>query len=273
MFNVAPVNLSGKTALVTGASSGLGAVFARHLAARGANLVLAARRTDRLEQLASELGARHGVATRVVTVDLARPESAAELFRQTEGEGQRVDVLINNAGFGNFGEFLALPWELTAQELQVNVVTLTELTWRFAQAMRARGVGYVLNVSSMGAYSPAPTYATYSAGKTYVRNFTEAVAYELRGSGVRLTSVCPGFMTTEFHRVAEHELPSLTRLSAISADHTVRAALNALFRGRRNIIPGLLYKVTCFLMETAPRALVFPVMRRVLGSPQRRVGA
>ncbi|MHB8875251.1 MAG: SDR family NAD(P)-dependent oxidoreductase, partial [Myxococcaceae bacterium] len=158
------MNLKGRTALVTGASSGIGEHLARQLAARGANLVITARRADRLEKLAAELRAAHPVTVEVIALDLSEPSAPSRLFEATEGAGRPIDVLANNAGFGTQADFLAIPWEKSRGELSVNVVALTELTFRYAQAMKARGVGWVLNVASIGAYLPIPTFATYAAG-------------------------------------------------------------------------------------------------------------
>ena len=163
------IDLRGKTALVTGASSGIGAAFARQLAAAGANLVIAARRAAELEALATTLRACHGVTVEVIAIDLGQPGAGAALFARTEGAGRAIDVLINNAGFGEHRHFVDQDWARVAQQLQLNVVTLTELTHQFARAMAGRGRGHILNVASIGAYTPSPTYATYSAGTASVR--------------------------------------------------------------------------------------------------------
>jgi short-subunit dehydrogenase len=250
------VNLKGRTALVTGASSGLGEAFARRLAAAGADLVITARRAERLEALAAELRAKHGVAVEVLPMDLARAGAATELHARTEGAGRAVDVLINNAGFGVQQRFVDIPWERTAEQLQLNLLSVAELTWRFARAMLARGRGYVLNVASIGAYSPSPDYAAYSASKVFVRDLSEAVAFELAGTGVRVCAVCPGLTRTEFHVVAGHELSPLVRATMMSADRCAAIALSALFRGRRNVITGLVNKLAMFFTRFLPRRVL-----------------
>ncbi len=264
------MELKGKTALVTGASSGLGEQFARQLAARKADVVVAARRTERLEKLASDLKAAHGVQVDVLTVDLATPEGAERLFAQTEGAGRRVDVLVNNAGFGTFAWFTEMDLAEMHRQLQLNVVTLTELCWRFSRPMRDRRQGWILNVSSIGAYVPSPGYATYSAGKSYVRSFSEALHYELSGSGVRVLSLCPGLVTTEFHAVARHELPSYAKATAMSAEECARRGLNALFAGRRNVVPGFLNKLMALALTLLPNAWAMPAALAGVGRPPRR---
>ncbi|HLL54704.1 MAG TPA: SDR family oxidoreductase, partial [Myxococcaceae bacterium] len=192
------IDLKGKTALVTGASSGIGESLARLLASRGADLIVVARRADRLEALGRELSDKHKVKVRVVAQDLAVPGAAAELFDKTEGQGQRVDLLMNNAGFGTQEFFLDIPWERTTQEIQLNITALTELAYRFGRAMRERKQGWLLNVASIAAYVPTSTMATYAAGKAYVLHFSQALGHELRGHGVQVTCVCPGGTVTEF---------------------------------------------------------------------------
>ena len=262
-------DLRGKTSLVTGASSGIGAAFARQLAARGADLVIVARRQAELDALAGELRAAHRVTVEVIALDLGRPDAAAALFDRTEGAGRTIDVVINNAGLGEHQYFIEQDWTRVAQQLQLNVVTLTELTHRFARAMAARGRGHLLNVASIGAYTPSPTYATYSAGKAYVRDFTEAVAYELAPRGVRLCSLCPGLTITEFHQVAGQTLPGwMKRFAAMSADRCAGIGLRALFGWRRNVVTGVSNKVGMWLMRFMPRRMMVWVAARSMGRPR-----
>jgi hypothetical protein len=261
-------SLKGKTALVTGASSGLGAAFARHLAAMGADLVITARRAGNLEALARELTERHGVKVDVVALDLAEPGSAAKLHAETEGKGRAIDVLINNAGGGIHQNFADTEWEKIAQQIQLNVVTLTELTHLFVKAMLRRGRGHILNVSSIGAYTPSPTYATYSAGKAFVRDFTEAVAYELRKTPVRLCSLCPGGTLTEFHQAAGHTLNPAFRATFMTAERCAEIGLSSLFSGRRNVITGLINKITMFMLRFVPRRLMLWSTALTMGEPR-----
>ena len=169
-------------------------------------MVITARREENLKKLAEELEESAGVKVDVIALDLSEPDAARRLFEATEGAGKPIDVLVNNAGGGVHQYFVDLAWEQIARQIQLNVVSLTELTHRYANAMKARGGGHILNVvSSIGAYTPSPSYATYSAGKSLrARYMTEAVAYELAGSTVHICSLCPGGTLTEFHQAAGH---------------------------------------------------------------------
>jgi len=262
------MKLDGKTALVTGASSGMGTEFARQLAAKGANVVIAARRRANLEALAAELASQCKVEVTVIEIDLSEPGAARALFDQTEGAGRAIDVLVNNAGGGLHQNFIDTEWDKLQRQVQLNVVTLTELTWRFGRAMRERGSGHILNVSSIGAYTPSPTYATYSAGKAFVRDLSEAVAFELRGSGVKVCSLCPGGTLTEFHLAAGHELPKVFKATFMSAKDCAAIGISALFRGRRNIISGVLNKVSMFMLRFMPRRMIVWVAARTMGTPK-----
>lgn len=256
--------LSGKRALVTGASSGIGVAFARRLAERGASIVLTARRKERLDTLADELRKAYGVEVNVVALDLGKPEGARALYAATEEAGLPVDVLVNNAGFGSRCSFVDLPWEKTLEEMQLNLVSLTELTKRFAGAMRARGRGHILNVASIGAYLPTPNFASYGAGKSYVRNFSEALAYELSGTGVRVCCLCPGATESEFADVAGVSLPWWKKLAYMPADRCARIGLRALFGGRRNIVSGFWNSVVMFSLRFVPRWIAAAAAARLL---------
>ncbi|CAG0989654.1 partial Fatty acyl-CoA reductase, partial [Anaerolineae bacterium] len=173
--------LKGKWALITGASSGLGADFARDLAGRGANLILVARRADKMNELAAEIKAKHpGIEIDVIPLDLAVPDSPDNLYAQVKAAGREVEVLINNAGFGLYGMFMETDWSRTEALLQLDIVALTHMTRVFAADMVTRRSGYILQVASIGAFQPSPTYAAYSAAKSYVLYFGEALNFELR---------------------------------------------------------------------------------------------
>lgn len=261
------MNLRGMTALVTGASSGIGEAMAHQLAERGADVILTARRRDRLDALASILRDAHGVRVDVIPLDLGTPGAAGELFSRTEGEGRRVDVLINNAGFGAHDRFADLAWDTTASQLQLNVVSLTELTHRFVRAMLGRDRGFVLNVASVGAYMPVPSYATYAAGKAYVRNFTEALSFELRGTGVHACCLNPGGTATEFMSVAGHDLPRLARMTLMSPARCARIGLRALFAGRRNVVAGWSNVFATLLLRLLPRFALARLAAIVMNAP------
>jgi len=202
---------AGQTALVTGASSGIGLELARLFAAGGYGLVLVARSGGKLEELANELRNRHGVDVRVMAIDLARPESSEELVRELEQAGVAVDVLVNNAGFATFGPFAETHLRAELEELQLNVVTLTHLTKKLLPGMLARRRGGVLNVASTAAFQPGPLMAVYYASKAYVLSFTEALAEELRGTGVTISALCPGPTVTGFQKRAAMEDSGLFR--------------------------------------------------------------
>lgn len=245
-----------KTAIVTGASSGIGEHFARMLAARGYDVVIAARRLDRLEALAKDIESKHEVRVTPIQIDLGVPGGAEALFAKTEGVGIEIEVLINNAGFGTQGFFPEIPWSKTAEQIQLNIVSLTELTHRFVAAMRARRKGYVLNVASIGAYMPVPGYATYAAGKAYVRNFSEALAHELRGTGVRVCCLCPGPTETEFVAVAGQTIPAWQKMAFMSAERCARIGIRALFGGRRLIVSGLVNTLVMWSLRWVPRRVI-----------------
>ena len=194
--------IKGKWALVTGASSGFGVEFARELARYGSNLIITARRQERLEGLKEELVQNQGISVEVIPKDLSDVDAPLQLFNQINSKGIDVDVLINNAGFGLFGEFVDLDWQDQAEMLKLNILSLTHLTWLFVHPMIKRGFGYILQVASNSAYQPSPLYATYGASKSYVLNFSEALHNELRDTGVICSVISPGPVVTEFQEVA-----------------------------------------------------------------------
>jgi short-subunit dehydrogenase len=256
--------LTGKRALVTGASSGIGIEFARQLAQQGASLVVTARRKERLDALAEALRKEHGVEVDVVVCDLGKPDGARALFAATEESAKPIDVLINNAGFGTRASLVDVPWEKTLEEMQLNMISLTELSRRFAAVMKSRGGGHILNVASIGGFLPTPRFASYGAGKSYVRNFSEALAYELADSGVRVCCLCPGATETEFSDVAGLKIQPWQKLVFMSAERCARIGLGALFRGRRSIVSGLLNSFAMFLTRFIPRRLATAIAAKAL---------
>jgi short-subunit dehydrogenase len=241
-------------ALITGASSGIGTEFARDLAARGYDLVLTARREDRLLALQKELMAAGRTQVDVVPEDLGAPDGAASLIRRVEALGRPVSFLVNNAGFGVHGDFLDGGSERIAQMLQLNLVALTTLTWHFGRAMKTRGNGRVLQVSSVGAFQPTPYYAAYSATKAYVLFLSEAVNSELRGSGVTVTTLCPGLTETEFHEVAAHPKSGPITWTAMTAQQVARIGVRGALRGRAVVTPGLMNKIAGLSVKLLPRS-------------------
>jgi hypothetical protein len=248
-------NLSGKTALITGASSGLGAEFARQLATQGCNLILVARRSERMETLKQEILNHHDCKVSIITQDLALPEGPGNVCRRIQASGLTVDILINNAGFGIFGSFLEVEWERHRDLITVNITALVELTRRLLPGMTERRQGWILFVSSIGAFQPTPLYVCYSATKSFVQSFGEALNYELRDQGVTCTVVAPGPVATEFLAVAGQNPSPVQKLFMMSSEKVVATALNALFRGKPSVVPGVLNKLTAFVTHLFPRRL------------------
>jgi uncharacterized protein len=227
--------LRGKTALITGASSGLGADFARQLAARGCNLVLVARRPDRLRELQAEISSQYGVASDCVAVDLVETGAPQRLYDQLNDQGRTIDVLVNNAGRGLFGEFTRSGWDDLHQMLELDMVVVTQMAHLYLPGMVARKSGYVLLIASIGSFQPTPTYAAYSAAKSYVLSLGEALHYELRSTGVHCTVLCPGATRTEFFSVAGQRLTLYQRLTMMESSAVVRIGINALLRNRSSV--------------------------------------
>lgn len=226
----------GRTALITGASSGIGEAFAHELARRGANLILVARSADKLERLAAELAARHGVRAEALPFDLGA-EGAAEQVRQAvESRGQPVDILINNAGFGTHGQFETIAAARDHQQVMVNVTALVDLTHAFVPAMLARGGGAVINVASTVAFQPTPFMAVYGASKAFVTSFSAALAEEYRGRGLRVQALCPGATETGFFDVVGGDSVALGRKR--TPQQVVATSLRALERDTGVILDG-----------------------------------
>ena len=243
--------------LITGASAGLGAEFAKQCAARGEAVVLVARRRDRLDALKSEIkGDVH-----VIAADLSEAGSAQSLMAQIDAEGLAVDILINNAGFGGGGRFAEQPLERQREMIDLNVATLTELCHLALGPMLKRGKGAILNVASTAAFQAGPGSAVYFATKAYVLSFTEALHQELKGSGIKVSALCPGPTATEFGVVAGYKGPQLKRFKA-SAAGVVKAGLDGLDRNRAIVIPGFANKAGAQAGRFLPRSAV----RRIIAS-------
>jgi short-subunit dehydrogenase len=257
--------LSGKRALVTGASSGIGAELARLLAAEGVHLVLTARRRDALERVAAECAAK-GVEVAIVTADLGQPGAAKTLW---DAAGP-VDILINNAGFGYFRAFMDADWQRDAELLQLNIMALVELSRRFLEARQGNPErAFLVNIASIAAYQSTPNFAVYTSSKAFVRNFTEALHDEFAGTPISVTCICPGGTHTEFHASAgAGDYGWLATKSMLTAAEVARITLAAMKKGKRNVIPGLMNKISCFGVRFVPRAFASWMSRRVLGKPR-----
>jgi len=262
-----PTGASPGTALVTGASVGIGRELARILAREGHDLVIVARDAHRLERLADELTRAWGVSVRAVAKDLARPGAASELHRELEAAGVAVEVLVNNAGFGLAGAFAKTPMKDHLELLQLNMVALTELTKLALGGMVERGRGRILNVASTAAFQPGPYMATYYASKAYVLSFSEALGAELEGKGVSVTALCPGPTATEFQRRAGLEGARIAMLGMMDSETVAEAGYRAMRAGRRLAIPGLRNRLGALAGRLLPRGLV---LRMVRGLQRRR---
>jgi short-subunit dehydrogenase len=241
-------------ALITGASAGIGWALAELLAQRGAKLVLAARRRERLEELAAKLASSHGTTAEICAVDLAKPEGAGELFAFTEGKGIEIDLLVNNAGFGGYGEFHGGSLEWYRNMVQVNVAAVVELTHRYLQGMVSRRRGDVMIVASTAAFQPVPYISCYAATKAFDLLLAEGLAEEVRQYGVRVMALCPGPTETEFMAVAGQ--PSRVFRFAESAEKVARTGLEALEAGKTYVISGWLNYLQTHAERFAPRPFV-----------------
>jgi uncharacterized protein len=242
--------------LITGASAGLGAEFARACAKRGEALALVARRRDRLDALKAELGGD----VHIFAADLALPGAAESLIAELAAEGLTVATLINNAGFGLAGRFADRPLERQREMIDLNIRTLTELCHLVLPAMRAAGKGAILNVASTAAFQPGPNMAVYYATKAYVLSFTEALHHEMKGTGVKVSALCPGPTHSEFSDVADSHSPTLERMK-MPAEPVVRAGLAGLDANKAVVIPGFKNKIGA----QASRFLTRAAMRRIIG--------
>ncbi len=247
------------TALITGSTSGIGAAFARHLAADGHNLVLVARSTDRLHEQATELHDTHGIEAQVLSADLATDDGIEAVEDRLSERTSPVDLLVNNAGFGHKGRYLQVPMADELTMLKVHCEAVLRLTSAALTQMSERHRGAVINVSSVGAFVPR---GTYGASKAWVVQFTEGAAKDLAGSGVRLMALCPGFVRTEFHQRAGMGTGNIPNWMWLDADKLVTAALSDLSRGKTLSIPDARYKALMGVVKVTPRGLLGGISSR-----------
>jgi len=264
--NVETNGFAGKWALITGASSGLGVEFADLLAAQKVNLVLAARRQEPMEKLASDLRRKYGVDVMVETIDLASPGAARRLKSNLDAKAIAIDILVNNAGYGLHGDFLETPIEQTADMIQLNIAALTKLTYLFGRDMAKRRSGYILLVASLLAFQAVPSYAAYAATKAYVLALGEALHDELRPHGVVVTSLCPGHTATGFDAAAGATASPLLRLLTMKPRPVAASGMRALLQGRATVVAGLSNKMAALSNRLTPRSMQRATMRRIMGA-------
>jgi uncharacterized protein len=249
---------SGKTALVTGASSGIGKAFAELLATNGYGLVLTARRADRLDALAAELTRKHGVAVHSIVADLADPAAPEQILRELASRRLTIDVLVNNAGYGVPGSYVKVPWVDHQRFMQVMVTAVLDLTYRLLPGMIDRGWGRVINIASVAGMVPAPAgHTLYGASKAFLIKVSEALAAENGPKGVNVTAVCPGFTWSEFHDVlgTRDKMNGMPGFLWLTADDVALEGYQAVMKGRSVVVNGRIYQFLVWLNGALPRGL------------------
>lgn len=248
-------NLKGKCALITGASIGIGADFARQFAALGCDLVIVSRTEARLRVLAADITARHGVAVEVIAMDLGEPGVGQRLYDEVRARGLDIDILVNNAGLGLYGDFAGQSLAQIRGMLRLNIDTLTDLTHLFLPAMLERRFGIILQVGSIASFMPGPLYAAYSASKAYVLSLGESLNRELKGTGVSCTVLCPGVTATDFFNAAGQadKYTLYQRLVMMRSDDVARTGIAAAMRGKPSVLPGFVNKLQVFGLRLTPR--------------------
>lgn len=259
-----------KTALITGASAGLGMEYARLFAADKHDVILVARRRERLETLAKVLEEASGIRAQVVAEDLGAADGPARVVAAVQGLGAEIEFLVNNAGFGTSGAFAQLSLERELEMVQVNVTAVVALTRSFLPRMVERRSGRILNIGSTAGFQPGPFMATYYASKAFVNSFTEALSYELRGTGVTATVSCPGATATEFSQVAGNDKSRLFRMGTATPQVVAREGYRAMMSGKPLAIHGLKNKVVVQLLRVSPRSTVRAIAAAL--NPQNRNG-
>jgi short-subunit dehydrogenase len=251
------------TALITGASGGIGYELAKLLARDGSNLVLVARSGDKLWQLAGELEKAYKIRATVVAVDLALADGPDQVFMATQKAGIDVDVLVNNAGFGQFGFYVETDLQEERRQIQLNIASLTHLTKLYVRPMVERKRGRILNVASTAAFQPGPLMAVYYATKAYVLSFSGALSNELRGTGETVTCLCPGPTTTEFHKRAAMDLSNMMKAPFMDAKSVAELGYRAMLKGKPTVIAGTMNWLVAQSTRLAPRSWTAAVARKI----------
>lgn len=249
---------SGRTALVTGASSGIGKAFAELLARKGYALVLTARRADRLDALAKQLHQAHGVATHTLVADLSEPDASRQIAAELDARGLRIDVLVNNAGYGVPGSYVNVPWADHQRFMRVMVTAVLDLTYRLLPGMVERGWGRIINIASVAGMVPAPAgHTLYGASKAFLIRLSEALASENAAKGVNVTAVCPGFTWSEFHDVTgtRDKMNSVPGFLWLDADDVAAQGYRAVMHGTPVVVNGRIYQFLVWLNGALPRSI------------------
>lgn len=252
-----------ETVLITGASSGIGMGLAKLFAADGSDLVLVARREDRLNELAEKLKSEHGIEVHVLPKDLSKKTSPKEIFNHLKKEKIEIDVLVNNAGFGSRGMVSELDTDLQVDMVQVNAAALTHLTSLFLPGIIERGQGGILNVGSLAGFQPGPYLAVYFATKAYVLSFTEALAEEISNPNIKISCFAPGPVKTEFGEKSDLEDSLLFKLSLMDLEPAVKAGYEGFRKGKTIVIPGLKQQIVPFLNRFTPRLIVRKIAKKL----------
>lgn len=253
------------TALITGASGGLGLEFAKIHASKGGDLVLIARSGDKLNQLKAELESQFGISILVIEMDLSNPSAAQEVFTETQNKGIKIDCLINNAGMGTFGFFNDLEWEKEEQMLNLNMMTLTHLTKLYLPKLVEQKKGFILNVASTAAFQPGPLMSTYFASKAYVLHFSEALHNELKSSGIKVSALCPPATKTSFFKSADMTESGLFKGKKLpSAKEVATYGYRSMLKGKSVAVYGFGNRIMASLIGFTPRSLVIKIARKMV---------
>lgn len=252
-----------ETALITGASSGIGLEFAKLFAADGSDLVIVARREERLKEIAEELEAAHGVKVHVLAKDLSKPKAPEEIFSYVNKQKIQIDVLVNNAGFGKKEEFSKTDKDIHLEMVQVNITALTHLTKLFLTGILERGYGGILNVGSLAGFQPGPNLAVYFASKAYVLSFTEALAEEIENPNIKVSCFAPGPVRTEFGEKSKLDDSLLFKLSLMDSAPAVKAGYEGFRKGQIIVIPGIKQQVVPLLNRITPRFMLRKIAKRL----------
>jgi hypothetical protein len=253
------------TALITGASGGLGLEFAKIHASKGGDLVLIARSGDKLNQIKTELESQFGVDVHVIEMDLSKPNAAPEVYTETQNNGIKIDYLINNAGVGTFGFFNNLDWEKEEQMLNLNMITLTHLVKLYLPKMVEHKKGFILNVASTAAFQPAPLMSTYFASKAYVLHFTEALHNEVKSSGINVSALCPPATATSFFINAEMGDSTLAKSKKMpTAKEVAEYGYKSVLKGKSVAVYGFGNRIMASLIGVVPRSLVVKTARKMM---------